>query len=79
MSSYDMVKLTKEDIRGILKRASFWDFSVKNASAIYGITERRIQQLTKIYCDIVEDPTLNPNRRPKTHLSDEQKAIIDEV
>ncbi|NQE45316.1 hypothetical protein C5S31_04755 [ANME-1 cluster archaeon GoMg2] len=73
-----MVKLTKEDIRVILKRASSGDFSVKTASEIHGLTERRIQQQTKIYCDTEEVPTLNPNREPKTHLSDEQKAIIDE-
>jgi putative transposase len=74
-----MVKLTKEDIRGILKRASSRDFSVKNASVIHGLTERRVQQQTKIYCDTEEVPTLNPNRELKTHLSDqEQKAIIDE-
>jgi putative transposase len=79
MSSDEMAKLTKEDIRGILKRASSRDFSVKKDSEIHGLTERIIQQQTKIYCDTVEDPTLNPNRRLKTHLSDqEQKAIIDE-
>ena len=73
-----MVKLTDEDIRWIVKRASSWDFSVKKDSEIHGLTERRIQQQTKIYCDTEEVPTLNPNKEPKTYLSDEQKAIIDE-
>jgi hypothetical protein len=43
-----MVKLTDEDIRWIQKRASSRDFSVKNASEIHGLTERRIPQQTKI-------------------------------
>ncbi|NQE44654.1 hypothetical protein C5S31_01355, partial [ANME-1 cluster archaeon GoMg2] len=73
-----MVKLTKADIRGILKHVSSGDFSVKKDSEIHGIMERRVQQQTKIYCDIEEVPTLNPNRELKTHLSAEQKAIIDE-
>jgi len=78
MSSYDMAKLTNEDIRWILKRASSRDFSVKNASEIHGLMGPKMQQQTKIYCDTEEVPTLNPNRERKKHLSDEQKAIIDE-
>ncbi|MFV9676757.1 MAG: hypothetical protein ACNYVW_03800 [Methanosarcinales archaeon] len=41
------------------------------------MTERRVQQLTKNYRDAEEVPALNPNSRSRTHLSDEQKAIID--
>ena len=51
MSSEDMVKLTNEDIRWMVKRVSSGYFTVKKASEIYGITERRVQQLTKIYHD----------------------------
>ena len=79
MSSDDMVKLTDEGIKWMVKRVSSENFTVKQASRTYGITERRVQQLTKMYRDTGEFPKLNPNRRPKTHLSDEQKAIIDKV
>ncbi len=54
-----MVKLTNEDIRGIQKPASSRDYSVKKDSEIYGITELRIQQQTKIYRYTEEVPTLN--------------------
>ena len=79
MSSDDMVKLTDEGIKWMVKRVSSENFTVKQASRTYGITERRVQQLTKMYRDTGEFSKLNPNRRPKTHLSDEQKAIIDKV
>ena len=74
-----MVKLSNEYINRMVKRVSSGNFTVKQASQTYGITERRVQQLTKVYRDTGEVPTLNPNRRMKTHLSDEQKAIIDKV
>ena len=74
-----MVKLTDEYISRMVKRVSSGNFTVKQASRTYGITGRRVQQLTKVYRDTGKVPTLNPNRRPKTHLSDEQKAIIDKV
>lgn len=49
----------------------FRDFTLKKASPIYGITECRVQQLTKICRDTGEVPALNLNRRPNAHLSDE--------
>ena len=67
MSSDDRVKLTNEDIRGIQKRTTSQDLSVKKDSEIYGITELRVQQQTKNYRDTEEVPTLNQNRIPKTH------------
>ena len=54
-----------------IMHVSSGDFTVKNASAIYGITECRVQQLTKIYRDTGEVQVLNPNRRPNAHLSDD--------
>lgn len=47
-SSDDMVKLTDDDIRWMVKRVSSGNFTVKQASWTYGITKRRVQQLTKI-------------------------------
>jgi len=77
MSSDDLVKLTDEDIRWMVKRVSSGNFTVKQASWTYGITERRVQQLTKIYRDTGKIPKLKTNRRPKTHLCGAQKATID--
>jgi transposase len=76
MSLDDLVKLTDENIRWMVKRVSSANFTVKQASRTYRITERRVQQLTKMYRDTGEIPKLNPNRRQKTHLSDEQEVII---
>lgn len=77
MSSDDLVKLTDEGIKWMVKRVSSEMFTVKQVSRSYGITERRVQQLTKMYRDTGEFLKLNQSRRPKTHLSDEQKAISD--
>ncbi len=41
MSSEDLVKLTNEDIKWMVKRVSSGKFTVKQASLIYGVTERR--------------------------------------
>ena len=70
LSSDDIVKLTDEGIKWTVKRVRSENFTVKQASLTYRITERRVQQLTKMYRDTGEFPKLNPNRRPKTHLSD---------
>ena len=53
MSSEGMVKLTNEDIKWMVKRVSSGNFAVKQASWIYGVTERRVQQLVKMYRDTV--------------------------
>jgi putative transposase len=79
MSSDDMVKLTNEEIKWMVRRVSSEIITVKSASRIYGVSERRVQQLTKMYRDTEVIPTLKPNRRPKTYLSDDQKAIIDKA
>ena len=46
---------------------------------LYGVSQRRVQQLVKIYRDTGEYPTLNPNRRPKKHLTEEEKDIIEKA
>jgi hypothetical protein len=65
MSPDDMVKLTDEYIRWMVKRVSSGNFTVKQASRTCGIKERRVQQLTKMYRDTGEIPKLNTNRRQK--------------
>ncbi len=74
-----MVKLTDDGLKGMIKRVTSGDFTAKKASRIYGITECRAQQLTKMYRDTWEISKLNSHSRPKTYLSDEQKVIIGKV
>jgi transposase InsO family protein len=49
-------------------------------AALYGVSKRRVRQLTQKYRETGEIPKLNPNRRPKSPpLTYEEKMIIDEV
>jgi len=41
------------------------------------VSRRRIQQLVKYYRETGEYPMLDKKRRPKTHLSDDEKRIIE--
>jgi hypothetical protein len=77
MSSDGMVKLTNEDIKWLVMRVNSGFFTVKSPARVYEVTERRVQQLVKMYRDNCVMPRLNPNRRPKTCLTEEQKAVID--
>ncbi|HUV80837.1 MAG TPA: hypothetical protein VMW40_08495 [Candidatus Bathyarchaeia archaeon] len=74
-----MVKLTNEDIKWLVIRVCSGFFTVKKAARVYGVTERRVQQLVRRYRDTGVIPRLSPNRRPKTSLTEEQKVVIDEV
>ena len=50
------------------------------AALHYGVSERRIQQLTKYYRQTGHVPKLNPNRRPKAPpLTKEEKQLIDQT
>ena len=55
------------------------DVSTKEATQIYGVSVRRIQQIVKEYKERGEMPVLKKERRPKTHLTDGQKEIIENV
>ena len=74
-----MVKLTNEDIKWLVMRVNSGFFAVKKAAQVYGVTERRVQQLIKMHRDTGGIPRLNPNRRPKTSLSADQKAVIEKA
>lgn len=68
-----MVKLKEKKLK--------WAFSQKNKknkdlAFICGIRIRRFQQLKAYYKRTGEVPKLNPKRRPKIELSEEQKKII---
>jgi len=64
-----VVKLNNKKMAWMVKHVSSGEVSTKDAADIYGITQRRVQQLTKKYLEQGEVPKLNPNRRPKTPLT----------
>jgi len=74
-----VVKLSNKKIAWIVRHVSSGEISTKDAADIYNITQRRVQQLTKKYLEQGEMPKLNPNRRPKTSLTREDKETIDRV
>ena len=74
-----MVKLTNKKIRWLVKNVTAGKVSTKDIASTYGVTQRRVQQLVKEYKDTGKIPELNPKRRPKTELTDEQKKAIDKA
>ena len=73
-----MVKLTDKKIRHIINQVVKHKKSTKTMARLYGVSQRRVQQLVKIYRDTGEYPVLNSRRRPKRYLTDEEKEIIEE-
>ncbi len=75
-SSGHMVKMTERRIRlginWVLKNGE----STGDVANNLEVSQRRIQQLVKQFKETGEYPVLNPKRRPKTYLSEEQKKII---
>jgi len=65
-----MVKLTDKKIRWAIHQVVTFQKSTKTVAHIYIVSQRRIQQLVKIFKDSGEYPQLKMNRRPKTHLTD---------
>ena len=74
-----MVKLTDKKIEWAVKQVINKGESTGLVAAIYGVSMRRIQQLVKYYRETGEYPMLDKKRRPKTHLSDVEKRIIEDV
>src|SRR5574337_1239553 len=78
-SSEPMVKMTNRRIRlgidWVLKKGETVDEVANN----FKVSTRRIEQLVKIFKETGEYPVLNPNRRPKVHLTDEHKEIIKQA
>lgn len=71
-----MVKLKENKLKWALKQK---DKKNKDLAFICGIKIRRFQQLKKHYKKEGEIPKLNPNRRPKTELTTEEKLLIDKA
>ena len=74
-----IVKLTDKKIEWAVKPVINKGESTELVGAVYGVSRRRIQQLMEYYIETEEYPMLNMNRRPKTHLSGEEKRIIEDA
>jgi len=74
-----VVKLTNEDIRQAVDQVVKHKKSTKSVAEIYNVSQRRIQQLVKAYRDTEKYPKLNPNRRPRRYLTNEEKKIIEKA
>ena len=74
-----MVKLNNRQIAWIVKKVSSGKVKTRAAAQIYGVSQRRVQQLAKEYSDSGEIPRLKKKRRPRTYLTEEQKRWVDEV
>ena len=72
-----MTKLNNKRIRWLVNQIINKGKKPKELAKIYGITERRVQQLARAFKETKKYPELNKNRRPKTFLSDKQKQAID--
>ena len=68
-----MVKLTDKKIKWAVKQVINKGESTEVVAAIYGVSRKRIQQLVKYYRETGGYSMLDKKRRPKTHLSDEEK------
>ena len=68
-----MVKLKEGKLRWVLKQKNKKN---RDLAFLCGIKVRRFQQLKAEYQKTGEIPKLNPKRRPKTELNEEQKKII---
>lgn len=62
-------------INWVLKKGE----TTAEAANDFKVSRRRIQQLIKLYKETGEYHVLNMKRRPKTHLTDEQKKVIKQA
>ena len=74
-----MVKLTNKKIRWAVNQVIKKGEDTEVVGRIYGISRRRIQQLVMYYKETGEYPVLDMKRRPRTHLTEEQKQIIEKA
>jgi len=74
-----MTKLSNKKIKWIVDEVMKKGEDTLTVANIQGITQRRVQQLVAYFKRYGEYPTLNENRRPKTHLTEDEKNIIKEA
>ena len=78
-SSDPMVKMTNRRIKlgidWVLKKGE----TINQVAYTFDISPRRIEQLVKIFKETGKYPILNPKRRPKVPLTEDQKKIIKQA
>ena len=74
-----MVKLNNKGIRWLINQVIKEGKRCSDVAWVYNLSTRRVQQLVKEYKDTKKYPELKKERRPRTFLSDEQKAVIEQV
>jgi len=74
-----MTKLSNKKVKFIVKQAVNEGTCTSQLAKLYGVHERRVQQLVKEYKKTGKVPVLNKNRRPKTFLTEDQKQEINAV
>jgi len=74
-----MVKMTNRKIKlgidWVLKKGE----TVNQVAYTFDISPRRVEQLVKFFKETGKYPILNPKRRPKVYLTEDQKKIIKQA
>ncbi|MAH07281.1 IS481 family transposase [Candidatus Pacearchaeota archaeon] len=73
-----MVKLNNKRIKWAVKKVVSKEFSTKEVSEIYSVSQRRIQMLVKKYKLTGNYPIMIKERRPQISFSDKQIEIIEQ-
>lgn len=74
-----MTKLTDRQIKWGIKKIVSGKLSTKEVAEIYDVTQRHFQNLVKKYKETGTYPIMTKARRPRTELSEEDKALIDKA
>jgi len=72
-----MTKLNKKKIKWLVDQVVNHKKKPSEIAPVYGISERKVQQLVKQYRETKKYPELKKNRRPKTFLTKDLKPTID--
>ena len=74
-SRTSMTKLSNKKMKWIVDEVVKKGEDTLVVATTQGVTQRRVQQLVAYFKRHGEYPTLNENRRPKTHLTEEEKDM----
>ncbi len=74
-----MTKLTDKKIKWSIDQVVKKKEKTDIVARIQGVSQRRIQQLVGFYKKYGCYPKLDPSRRPRTYITDEEKQIIEDA
>ena len=72
-----MTRLSNAKIKWMVRQVVLKGASAVDIAKVYAVTPRRVRQLVARYRSTGRYPLLNPQRRPATFLSPDQKAAVD--